>query len=568
MSLQAPLLTTFAAAFVLAFLLGALANRLKISPIVGYLIAGIIVGPYTPGFVADAGLAKQLAEMGIILLMFGVGLHFSVKDLMNVGAIVLPGAIAQIAAGTGLGTAFGLFMGWPLTAGIVFGFTLSVASTVVLLRALEERRMLPTQRGQIAIGWLIVQDLAMIVALVLLPTLDELLRAPPNSMGDGLSSIALTLVLILLKVSAFVAFMLIVGQRIIPWLLTRIAMTGSRELFTLAILAIAIGVAFAAAEFAGASVALGAFFAGVVLAGSELSQNAAERSLPLRDAFAVLFFVAVGMLFNPNILLDNPLVLLAVVLIIVLGNSTAAFLIVGRFGFPVTAAALIAVSLAQIGEFSFILGGLALSHNMIPREAYDLLLGGAIISIMLNPFLFRILDRYEAQRAAADAASSAQLATASRPIGSTTSELSGHIIVVGYGRVGRHLAELLRAAQMPFVVIEPQKDRIDLMKERKVRAVYGKADDPDVLRTAAIGRAKALSIAIPNGYNAVPIIAAARALNPDIPIIARAQLEAEANHLTSRGADEALLAERELASSMVRLLREINIGNAPNHAAA
>jgi CPA2 family monovalent cation:H+ antiporter-2 len=568
MSLQAPLLTTFAAAFVLAFLLGALANRLKISPIVGYLIAGIIVGPYTPGFVADAGLAKQLAEMGIILLMFGVGLHFSVKDLMTVGAIVLPGASAQIAAGTGLGTAFGLFMGWPLTAGIVFGFTLSVASTVVLLRALEERRMLPTQRGQIAIGWLIVQDLAMIVALVLLPTLAELLRAPPNSMGDGLSSIALTLVLILLKVSAFVAFMLIVGPRIIPWLLTRIAMTGSRELFTLAILAIAMGVAFAAAEFAGASVALGAFFAGVVLAGSELSQNAAERSLPLRDAFAVLFFVAVGMLFNPNILLDNPLVLLAVVLIIVLGNSTAAFLIVGRFGFPVTAAALIAVSLAQIGEFSFILGGLALSHNMIPREAYDLLLGGAIISIMLNPFLFRILDRYEARQAAADAASSAQLAGASRPIGSSTSELSGHIIVVGYGRVGRHLAELLRAAQMPFVVIEPQKDRIDLMKERKVRAVYGKADEPDVLRTAAIGRATALSIAIPNGYNAVPIIAAARALNPDIPIIARAQLEAEANHLTSRGADEALLAERELASSMVRLLREIQIGNAPNHAAA
>ena len=564
MSLQAPLLTTFAAAFVLAFLLGALANRLKISPIVGYLIAGIAVGPYTPGFVADAGLAKQLAEMGIILLMFGVGLHFSVKDLMNVGSIVLPGAVAQIAAGTGLGTAFGLFMGWPLTAGIVFGFTLSVASTVVLLRALEERRMLPTQRGQIAIGWLIVQDLAMIVALVLLPTLAELLRAPPNSMGDGLSSIALTLVLILLKVSAFVAFMLIVGQRIIPWLLTRIAMTGSRELFTLAILAIAMGVAFAAAEFAGASVALGAFFAGVVLAGSELSQNAAERSLPLRDAFAVLFFVAVGMLFNPHILVDNPLVLLAVVLIIVLGNSTAAFLIVGRFGYPVTSAALIAVSLAQIGEFSFILGGLALTLDMIPREAYDLLLGGAIISIMLNPFLFRILDRYEARRAIADAASSAHAAGASRPI----ADLSGHVIVVGYGRVGRHLAELLRAAQMPFVVIEPQKDRIDLMKERKVRAVYGKADDADVLRTAAIGRAMALSIAIPNGYNAVPIIAAARALNPDIHIIARAQLEAEANHLTSRGADEALLAERELASSMVRLLREIHVGNAPNHAAA
>jgi CPA2 family monovalent cation:H+ antiporter-2 len=274
------------------------------------------------------------------------------------------------------------------------------------------------------------------------------------------------------------------------------------------------------------------------------------------------------MLFNPNILLDNPLVLLAVVLIIVLGNSTAAFLIVGRFGYPVTSAALIAVSLAQIGEFSFILGGLALTYNMIPKEAYDLLLGGAIISIMLNPFLFRILDRYEARQATADAASSAHVASASRPIGTSTSELSGHIIVVGYGRVGRHLAELLRAAQMPFVVIEPQKDRIDLMKERKVRAVYGRADDPDVLRTAAIGRAMALSIAIPNGYNAVPIIAAARALNPDIHIIARAQLEAEANHLTSRGADEALLAERELASSMVRLLREIHVGNAPNHAAA
>lgn len=569
MPVHAPLLTTFAAAFVLAFILGTLANRLKISPIVGYLVAGIIVGPYTPGFVADTGLAKQLAEMGIILLMFGVGLHFSTKDMKAVSKIALPGGAVQIAVGTALGTAFGVLMGWPLAAGVVFGFTLSVASTVVLLRALDERRLLQTRRGQIAVGWLIVEDIAMIVALVLLPTLADLMNATEGSAQSGWGSILLTLMLILLKVSAFVAFMLIAGPRVIPWLLNRIAMTGSRELFTLAVLAIAMGVAFAAALLADASFALGAFFAGVVLAGSELSQNAAERSLPLRDAFAVLFFVAVGMLFNPQILLDNPLALLAVVFIIVIGKSTAAFLIVRMFGYPASSAALIAVSLAQIGEFSFILGGLALTLNVIPKEAYDLLLGGAIISTILNPVLFNLLDRYEAWHLATPvSAPPAKPELVDAPHTPGVFDLSGHVIVVGFGRVGRHLTDLLGAARMPFVVIEPQKDRIDLLEKDGVRAVYGKAGDADVLRAAGIVHANALLIAIPNGYDTIPIVAAARELSPHLPIIARAQLPAEADHLIAQGANEAMLAERELARSMVRLLRESHMRPAPNNVAA
>jgi CPA2 family monovalent cation:H+ antiporter-2 len=553
----APLITTFVAAFVLAFALGAIANRLKLSPIVGYLIAGMAVGPYTPGFVADIGLAKQLAEMGVILLMFGVGLHFSVKDMTAVASISVPGAVVQIATGTALGTAFGVLIGWPLLAGLVFGFTLSVASTVVLLRALDDRKLLRTRRGQIAVGWLIVEDIALIAALVLLPTLAKLLHAPADTVQGGISGIVLSFGLVLIKVSVFVAFMLIAGPRIIPWLLNRIAMTGSRELFTLAVLSIAMGVAFAAAEFAGASFALGAFFAGMVLSGSELSQRAAERSLPLRDAFAVLFFVSVGMLFNPQILIASPLSVLAVVFIIVVGKSSAAFLIVRMFGYPATTAALIAVSLAQIGEFSFILGGLAFSLNIIPKDAYDLLLAGAIISIMLNPLLFRLQERYEAwQFIVAESSATSEAARTDTLHTRGAFDLSGHVIVVGYGRVGRHLSEFLSGANAPFVVIEPQKDRVDLMEQGDVRAIYGKADDPDTLRAAGINRAKALLIAIPNGYDAVPIIAAARALNPGIPIIARAQLEAEVDHLTAHGADDALLAERELASSMVRVLRE------------
>ncbi len=546
-----PLLTTFAVAFVLAFTFGAIAHRLRVPPIVGYLLAGIAVGPYTPGFVADIGLAKQLAEMGIILLMFGVGLHFSVRDMVAVGQISLPGAAAQIAAGTALGLIFSLLMGWSVFAGVVFGFTMSVASTVVLLRALDDRKLLQTRRGQIAVGWLIAEDLAVILALVLLPTIVAFVNSASGpASADGLRGMAVTLGLTVAKLSAFVAVMLLAGRRVIPWLLGRIAMTGSRELFTLAILAIALGVAFVAAKFAGASFALGAFFAGVVLAGSELSQNAAERTLPLRDAFAVLFFVSVGMLFNPNIIVTDTLALVVVILIIVVGKSIAAFAIVRAFGYPRSTAALIAVSLAQIGEFSFILGGLALSLGVLPKEAYDLLLGGAIFSILLNPLLFNLLDRFGARLD--DPLT--EVAADDLPATPVAYDLSNHVIVIGYGRVGRHISAMLKQSGRPFVIIDPQKDRIDGLAQEGVRAVHGTADRPEILLAAGIRKARALLVAIPNAFDAGAVVSTALELNPELTIIARANFEAEADYIRSKGAGIVLIAEQELARRMTEVV--------------
>ncbi|WP_137390790.1 YbaL family putative K(+) efflux transporter, partial [Rhodoligotrophos defluvii] len=394
-----PLITTLVGSLVLAFLLGALANRLRVSPLVGYLIAGIMSGPFTPGFVADLQMATELAEIGVILLMFGVGLHFSFKDLMSVRAIAVPGALAQIAIATLLGIGLGSLMGWKLGAGLVFGLALSVASTVVLLRALQERRLIETERGRIAVGWLIVEDLAMVLTLVLLPAIAGLLisleggetgaRAPLRS-RDILETVAITLG----KVAAFVALMLIVGRRAVPWLLHRIAHMGSRELFRLAVLAISLGVAYGATTLFGVSFALGAFFAGMVLSESELSHRAAEETLPLRDAFAVLFFVSVGMLFDPMIIIRDPLPVIATFLIIVLGKSIGAFAIMRVFNYPVPTALMISASLAQIGEFSFILAALGVNLNLLPEEGRDLILAGAILSILANPLFFAAIDRW------------------------------------------------------------------------------------------------------------------------------------------------------------------------------
>ncbi len=555
MTHHAPLITTFAAAFVLAFVLGALANRLKVSPIVGYLLAGLAVGPNTPGFVADPALAKQLAEIGVILLMFGVGLHFSFKDLLAVKNISVPGAITQILAATLLGAVFSTVIGWPFATGVVFGLTLSVASTVVLLRALDEHGLLDTRRGQIAIGWLVVEDIVMILALVMLPASAVLFSSDAAARASGPLSLALmgTLALTLVKVGSFAAIMLVAGRRVIPWLLNRISMTGSRELFTLAILAIAMGIAYAAAELAGASFALGAFFAGMVLAGTELSQNAAERSLPLRDAFAVLFFVSVGMLFNPGIILTDPLGLLAVIFIIVVGKSIAAFLIVKLIGYSNSTAATVAISLAQIGEFSFILGGLGLELHLLPKEAYDLLLGGAIFSIMLNPALFYLLQRYQTRMDdVADGGISADvLAT---PV---AFDMRNHVILIGYGRVGKRIARGLSEAGESFVVIDPQRDRIDLLREQGMRAIYGNAEQPEILLSAGIRHARAVLVAVPNGFDAGNVVALAKKLNPQIEIIARAHFDAEAEHLRANGAEIVLLAEHELADRMVGVLPKV-----------
>ena len=396
---ETPLIATIVIGLVLAFIFGAIANRLRIPPLVGYLVAGVLAGSHTPGFVADQDLAAELAEIGVILLMFGVGLHFSLKDLLSVRAIAIPGAIVQIVAATLLGAGLAWILGWNMQAGLVFGLALSVASTVVLLRAMQERRLIETERGRIAVGWLIVEDLAMVLALVLLPAIAGAINGGGTADGaihaasDPIASyfnlgIGGVITLTFGKVAAFVAVMLIVGRRVIPWTLHAIAHTGSRELFRLAVLAIALGVAFGASKLFGVSLALGAFFAGMIMSESELSHRAAEESLPLRDAFAVLFFVSVGMLFDPMTIVNDPLPLLATLAIIVIGKSLAAFFIVLAFGYPTGTALIISASLAQIGEFSFILAELGVGLGMLPEEGRDLILGGAILSILLNPLVF------------------------------------------------------------------------------------------------------------------------------------------------------------------------------------
>ena len=528
--------------FVLAFVLGLLANRLKLSPLVGYLLAGVIVGPFTPGYVADQTLAPQIAEIGVILLMFGVGLHFSLRDLMSVRAIAVPGAIAQIAVATLLGWGLARWLGWSHGAGLMFGLALSVASTVVLLRALEERRLVESEKGRIAVGWLIVEDLAMVLALVLVPALSGALGGESPAGGAG---VAATLGLTLLKVTAFVALMLLVGRRVVPWLLEAVAGTGSRELFTLCVLALAMGVAFGAAELFGVSFALGAFFAGMLLNESEFGHQAADESLPLRDAFAVLFFVSVGMLFDPAILVEHPLEVLATCLIIVLGKSLAAWALVRAFGKPDTVALTISASLAQIGEFSFILAGLGLSLQILPQVAHDLVLAGALLSIIANPLLFALLDRYVARVAARDARAPADVV----PV-----DMAGHAIVVGHGRVGAELARLLRQRGVPVLVVEDDGARVEQARSEGFQAVRGNIANARVLEETAPAQAKLAVFAIPNALEAGEAIERLKSANPGMTVLARAHSDGEVTHLLGHGADGAVMAERELAHSLAEMV--------------
>ena len=545
------LIAILVAGFVLAFIFGALAQRLRLSPLVGYLIAGIVAGPFTPGFVGDQTLAPQLAEIGVILLMFGVGLHFSLRDLLSVKAIALPGAVLQITVATVLGWAMARLLGWSHGAGIVFGLSLSVASTVVLLRALEERRLLDTGKGKIAVGWLIVEDLAMVLALVLLPALSGLLT------GEAADGVAVwkAIFTTVFKVGAFLLVILLVGRRVIPWVLERVAGTGSRELFTLCVLAIALGVAFGSAELFGVSFALGAFFAGMLLNESEFSHQAANETLPLRDAFAVLFFVSVGMLFDPSILVERPLQVLAVWAIIVFGKSAAAYFLVRAFGKDNSTALLISASLAQIGEFSFILAALGMQLEILPREGHDLVLAGALLSIITNPLIFAWLDRgraraaMQASRDAADAATAADHLAPGIP-----EDLSGHVISIGYGRVGSELGRLLTERDVPVVVIDTDTDLIRRARENGIPAIRGNAASDAVLREAAPERATTVMLAIPNVLEAGEIIGKLRAINPALTIVARAHSDGEVKHLLERGADGAVMAERELAHSLAEMV--------------
>ena len=521
-----------------AFIFGTIANRLRISPIVGFLLAGIVIGPFTPGFVGDVALAPELAEIGVVLLMFGVGLHFSIRDLLSVRMIAIPGAIVQIVIATVLGSGLAYALGWPLSTGLMFGLTLSTASTVVLLRALEDRRVIDTQEGRIAVGWLIVEDIAMVVALVVVPTLSSGLSGSVQESNFPLKTLA-TVVITLGKVAVFIALMLVVGRRFIPWALDRVSKTGSRELFTLAVLVIALGVAFGSAALFDVSFALGAFFAGLVLHESEFSQKAATETLPLRDAFAVLFFVAVGMLFNPSVLIRQPWAVVATLLIIVVGKSLAAWLIVVAFGYPRRTALTISVSLAQIGEFAFMLAEMGVALGLLSSEGRDLILAGAILSLLINPFLFVALDWLEPRMDQGERFAQPSVSA------------KDHIILVGYGRVGAIVGSALRDVNQALVVIDDNADTVVRLRGEGIAAIFGKAEAPGVLESARVIDARLLIAAIPNVFEARQIIERARSVNPSIDIVARAHSDAEVEYLKLHGAGVVIMGERELARRMV-----------------
>ncbi|UUZ63283.1 Kef family K(+) transporter [Polaromonas sp. P1-6] len=553
------LISTIAAGLGLALIFGFAAARLRLPAIVGYLLAGVIIGPFTPGFVADAGIASQLAEIGVMLLMFGVGLHFSLDDLLAVRKIAVPGAVVQMTVATALGMGLAHWWGWNLGGALVFGLSLSVASTVVLLRALESRGVLDSANGRIAVGWLVVEDLAMVLVLVLLPPLGSWLSGKTDAATD-VNMLWKTLGLTLLQVGGFVALMLVVGRRFFPWVLWQVQHTGSRELFTLCVVAAAVSIAFGATVLFGVSFALGAFFAGMVMRESEFSHRAAEESLPLRDAFAVLFFVSVGMLFDPWVLLERPLQVLAVVGIIIVGKTLAAGLLVTAFRYPLNTALTVSASLAQIGEFSFILVGLGASLDLLPPEGQSLVLAGALISIALNPLVFKAVEPFQqwilARSAMARKLEARDDPMAQLPASTEAKYLSRHVVLVGYGRVGRRIAEALTANHIPFVVAEQNREAVERLREQGMPAVSGDASEPDVLIQTHIAQARMLVIATPDTLDVRQMIATARALNPSIETVVRTHNEAEAKLLDQENAGRVFLGEHELAQAMTRHVLE------------
>jgi CPA2 family monovalent cation:H+ antiporter-2 len=545
-----PLITTIAAGFGLALLLGFAAARLHLPALVGYLLAGVLIGPFTPGFVADTHLASELAEIGVMLLMFGVGLHFSLGDLLAVRRIAIPGAIVQIIAASAMGAAIALWWGWSLAAAVVFGIALSVASTVVLLRALESFGLLDSFNGRVAVGWLVVEDLAMVLVLVLLPPLAGALTGQATNAAVLWTSIGKTL----LQVGVFVALMLVVGRRFFPWVLWQVQKVGSRELFTLCVVAAAVSIAYGATMLFGVSFALGAFFAGMVMRESQFSHRAAEETLPLRDAFAVLFFVSVGMLFDPRILLDQPLRVLAVVGVIVLGKSIAAAALVLLLRYPLHTALTVSASLAQIGEFSFILVGLGGSLGLLPPEAQSLVVAGALISIAINPLVFKAIQPLQ-RWLLARSQLARQLAErddplAELPVSTDPKYLSQQVVLVGYGRVGRKVAEALRQAACPYVVAEQNRELVEQLRAQGVPAVSGDASRAEVLVQAHIARARMLVIAIPDAIGVRQMAEYARQLNPGIEIVVRSHNEEEARRLEEELSGRVFVGEHELALAM------------------
>jgi CPA2 family monovalent cation:H+ antiporter-2 len=550
------LVTTLAVSLGLALLLGLLAVRLRMPAIVGYLLAGIAIGPATPGFVADVELARELAEIGVMLLMFGIGLHFSLGDLLAVRRIALPGAVLQMAAAAGLAFALARLWGWSVGSALVFGLALSVASTVVALRALEKEHALNSINGTIAVGWLIVEDLVMIVVLVLLPPLAGALGGAAPAGDPGAGALALSLLGTVGKAAAFVAFMVLAGRRLLPKLLVLVARTGSRELFTLCVISAAVGVAYGAAALFDVSFALGAFFAGMMMRESELSHRAAEQSLPLRDAFAVLFFVSVGMLFDPRILVEEPAKVAAVLAIVMAGSPLAAMALILASRYPLNTALTVGASLAQIGEFSFILAALGISSGLLTAHGQSLIVAAAILSIAANPLLF-VLARpahawIRARSALARRLESRRDPLSALPMSTGERYLSGQVVLVGYGRVGRRIAQVLLERGIPFVVAEQNRERVQELRSRGLAAVSGDASQPEVLVQAHIARAGMLVIATPDAVALRQMAKIARTLNPAIEIAARTHTDEEARLLAEEGVGQVFFGEQELASAMAR----------------
>jgi CPA2 family monovalent cation:H+ antiporter-2 len=571
------LIATIAAGFGLAMVFGLIASNLKMPPLVGYLLAGIMIGPATPGFVADVGLAGQLAEIGVMLLMFGVGLHFSLQDLMAVRRIAVPGAVVQITAATLLGMGVALYWGWPVGGALVFGLCLSVASTVVLLRALEAKGLLKSINGQIAVGWLVVEDLVMVLVLVLLPALAGVLGGAGGPAGEAAgqaaasaSDIWQTVGVTLAKVTAFIVLMLVVGRRVLPKALWWVARTGSQELFTLSVVAVAVGVAFGAAKLFDVSFALGAFFAGMMMRESEFSHRAADESLPLRDAFAVLFFVSVGMLFDPAVIWQQPVKLLAVVLIIMLGKTLAAIALVLLFRYPLNTALIVGASLAQIGEFSFILAGMGVALGLMPAEGQSLVLAGALISIAANSALFTVIEPVRrwilARSELARRLEQRDDPLAELPMSTDPKLLSKQVVLVGYGRVGRRIAQALRSEHIPYVVAEQNREIVDALRKEGVPAVSGDAQTPEVLIQAHVARAAMLVIAIPDTVNVRRMVEVARTLNPALQVVLRTHNEEEAELLRKESLGTVFLGEQELARGMAEhILQQLGASQPAAH---
>ncbi|HQR50717.1 MAG TPA: YbaL family putative K(+) efflux transporter [Methylophilaceae bacterium] len=560
------LITTIAAGLGVALIFGFIASKLRMPPLVGYLLAGIAIGPSTPGLVADVQLAGQLAEIGVMLLMFGVGLHFSLGDLLSVKRIAVPGALVQIMVATALGAATASLWGWGSGAALVFGLSLSCASTIVLLRALEARGVLDSINGKIAVGWLIVEDLVMVLALVLLPTFATLLEA--KTAGAPIltdANLWITLGITLTKVAGFIALMLVVGKRLFPALLWHLARTGSRELFTLCVIAVAVGVAYGSAMLFGVSFALGAFFAGMMLRESEFSHRAADELLPLRDAFSVLFFVSVGMLFEPRVLIDAPLQVLGVVAIIMFGKTLAAVALVLAFRYPLSTALTVGASLAQIGEFSFILAGMGVALGLLSNEGQSLILAGALISIALNPLVFSAVEPVRTlifnKSTLARRLELSDDPLAALPMTVEEKFLSGQVVLVGYGRVGRRIGEALATRNIPFVVAEQNREIVEQLRAQDIPAVSGDAADPVVLVQAHIARAGMLVITTPNTFSARKMIETARTLNPAVEVVLRTDSDETMELLEKEQASKVFMAEHALAVSMTaHILARMGIG--------